>query len=252
MDDTKKTKADLLRELREARRLLVKLRASEARHRTLEDSLRQSRDFVQAVIDGIGDPTLVIDIKNHAIVLSNAAAREMAGAALAGAPAACYQATHHRDRPCEEPEEPCPINRVLAEGAPVRVTHRHYTSAGEEVIVDIMAAPVFGPGGEVVQIIESCRDVTRRVRAEEEKERLIGQLREALVRIRTLQGLIPICAWCRKVRDDRGYWEQLEKYVVEHSEADFTHGICPECLKKVEAREEKRMEKDRKKAGRGH
>jgi hypothetical protein len=90
------------------------------------------------------------------------------------------------------------------------------------------------------------------VRAEEEKERLIGQLREALARIRTLQGLIPICAWCRKVRDDRGYWEQLEKYVVEHSEADFTHGICPECLKKVEAREEKRMEKDRKKAGRGH
>jgi AmiR/NasT family two-component response regulator len=60
------------------------------------------------------------------------------------------------------------------------------------------------------------------------------ELEEALAKIKTLRGLIPICASCKKIRNDTGYWQQLEEYITEHSEADFTHGLCPECLKKVE------------------
>jgi hypothetical protein len=59
-------------------------------------------------------------------------------------------------------------------------------------------------------------------------------LEEALAKIKTLRGLIPICASCKRIRDDTGYWQQLEKYITEHSEADFTHGLCSECLKKME------------------
>lgn len=58
------------------------------------------------------------------------------------------------------------------------------------------------------------------------------ELEEALTNVRTLRGLIPICAYCKKIRDDRGFWEQVEGYVQKHSEAKFTHGLCPECLKK--------------------
>jgi hypothetical protein len=63
---------------------------------------------------------------------------------------------------------------------------------------------------------------------------LIVELQEALAKIKTLRGLIPTCAWCRKVRDDKGYWNELENYIRENYDADFTHGICPECLKKTE------------------
>ncbi|MGC8492321.1 MAG: response regulator [Syntrophobacteraceae bacterium] len=68
--------------------------------------------------------------------------------------------------------------------------------------------------------------------ANHRQEKLIGELREALSRIKTLRGLLPICAWCKKVRDDQGYWQQIEAYVRDHSEADFSHSICPVCAKK--------------------
>src|SRR4029079_3723058 len=63
------------------------------------------------------------------------------------------------------------------------------------------------------------RDISERKNAEVERERLISELRAALAQVRTLRGLIPICAWCKKIRNDQGYWEQLELYLTNHSEA---------------------------------
>ncbi len=72
-----------------------------------------------------------------------------------------------------------------------------------------------------------------RKRTELEREDLIAELKIALKGIKTLQGLIPICAECRRIRDDEGSWTGLETYVREHSEADFSHGLCPECMQKI-------------------
>ena len=77
------------------------------------------------------------------------------------------------------------------------------------------------------------REITERKQAEEERERLIVELQEALAKIKTLRGLIPICAHCKKIRDDQGYWNQLEAYIQKHSEAEFSHGICDECAKQL-------------------
>jgi PAS domain S-box-containing protein len=77
-------------------------------------------------------------------------------------------------------------------------------------------------------------DITQRKIVERERERLIADLREAIAKIKILTGLLPMCAWCKKVRDDKGYWKKVETYVQEHSDASFTHGICPDCLKKVD------------------
>ena len=68
---------------------------------------------------------------------------------------------------------------------------------------------------------------------EEEREKLILELQEAVNNIRTLRGMLPICASCKKIRDDKGYWTQIESYVSQHTEAEFSHGICPECAKKL-------------------
>jgi DNA-binding response OmpR family regulator len=70
-----------------------------------------------------------------------------------------------------------------------------------------------------------------RHRAEQEKERLMNELRDALAMVKKLSGILPICSYCKKIRDDQNQWEQLEKYIHTHSEADFTHGICPDCYR---------------------
>jgi PAS domain S-box-containing protein len=72
-------------------------------------------------------------------------------------------------------------------------------------------------------------DVTERKLAEQERESLIEELKTALENVRTLDGLVPICAHCKKIRDDKGYWNQLEKYIVDHTDANLTHGLCPDC-----------------------
>ncbi len=64
-----------------------------------------------------------------------------------------------------------------------------------------------------------------------ERRQLISQLQDALAKVKTLSGLLPICAWCKKIRDDQGYWNHVEAYIAQHTNADFTHGICPDCAK---------------------
>lgn len=75
-------------------------------------------------------------------------------------------------------------------------------------------------------------EIAQRRRAQAERELTIKSLEEALANVKTLSGLIPICAGCKKIRDDRGFWNQVESYVSAHSEARFSHGLCPECAHK--------------------
>jgi hypothetical protein len=81
-------------------------------------------------------------------------------------------------------------------------------------------------------VITIIRDITERRKVETEREQLVTQLQDALATVKTLRGLLPICAWCKKIRDDKGYWNKVEEFVAEHTEAEFTHGICPDCAEK--------------------
>lgn len=87
--------------------------------------------------------------------------------------------------------------------------------------------------GTEVRTFAFVRDITKRKLLEEERERLVSDLREALSKVKTLSGMLPICASCKKIRNDDGYWEQIECYIRKHSEAEFSHGICPECIKEL-------------------
>lgn len=86
--------------------------------------------------------------------------------------------------------------------------------------------------GERKLIFCICRDITERKRAEAEKEQLIAELQAALQEIQTLRGILPLCSYCKKIRNDKGYWEQVEVYIHKHLQADISHGICPECMQK--------------------
>jgi DNA-binding response OmpR family regulator len=85
-----------------------------------------------------------------------------------------------------------------------------------------------------IQAMERIKDAEDALRKKEkEQEELIAKLQAALEEIKTLQGLIPICSSCKKIRNDEGFWDQLESYLSKHTDAVFTHGLCPECFHKA-------------------
>lgn len=90
-----------------------------------------------------------------------------------------------------------------------------------------------GPRGEPLRMAGTLRDVSERKHADAERERLIGELQEALAEVRTLSGLLPICCECKQIRDDRGRWHPLEAYLEERSSAQFSHGLCQDCARRL-------------------
>jgi PAS domain S-box-containing protein len=89
--------------------------------------------------------------------------------------------------------------------------------------------------GVITGFLGVIADITERKRNETEREKLIYELQQALVEVKTLSGLIPICGWCKSVRSDKGFWQTVEQYVGAHSDVTFTHGICPNCIEKMKA-----------------
>jgi PAS domain S-box-containing protein len=82
-------------------------------------------------------------------------------------------------------------------------------------------------------ILAIVQDISVRKQAEHELERVVRELRSSLAEIKTLRGIVPICSHCKKIRDDEGFWSQVEAYFSKHTDAKFSHGICPECRKKL-------------------
>lgn len=77
-----------------------------------------------------------------------------------------------------------------------------------------------------------CQEIEFRIKVQDEKEQLIDNLKHALEEIKTLKGILPLCSFCKKIRDDQGNWEQVDVYIYKHSQADISHSICPECMVK--------------------
>jgi signal transduction histidine kinase len=193
-----------------------------------KEEFQKELDALHTVMDGLAVPVVVIS-KNQQLKLINRAARELLGVSEEHPPLTCYECFHGLDRRCDEAEVCCPMVEVQKTGEPVTVVHEHRLPDGSTYFHELVSAPFRDSEGNFLGIVETIHDVTKRKMLEDEREGLIAELQEALATIKTLRGLIPMCAWCRKVRDDNGYWKKVEAYVEEHSSAHFTHGICPEC-----------------------
>ena len=107
-------------------------------------------------------------------------------------------------------------------------TFRHKLASGEIKDVEVFSGPISRDGEEMLFSI--IHDISERRTHEREREQLIVKLEQALAEIKTLRGILPICASCKKIRDAEGNWTILETYIRQYSEADFTHGICPDCV----------------------
>jgi PAS domain S-box-containing protein len=107
---------------------------------------------------------------------------------------------------------------------------RIISSDGETRWMEHFCCPVFSTEGDYIGRRAGNRDVTERKKLSTELKEKVSELEAALDNIKTLKGLIPICASCKKIRDDKGYWNMLEAYIQSHSEATFSHSMCPECM----------------------
>jgi PAS domain S-box-containing protein len=120
------------------------------------------------------------------------------------------------------------IKRAVEEGRSYYL-FQHRLASGEIRDVEVYANPIEIEGKAYSFSI--VHDVTARKRIEQERVQLITELKTALEEVNTLRGILPICSFCKKVRDDQGFWNQVEDYIVKHSEADFSHSVCPSCTR---------------------
>jgi PAS domain S-box-containing protein len=85
------------------------------------------------------------------------------------------------------------------------------------------------PDSDERVIYSMARDITEKKKADEERERLVVELQKALAEVRTLRAILPICSYCKHIRDDSNYWQSVEDYIARHTSTRFSHGICPSC-----------------------
>lgn len=195
----------------------TKLRES---HERLESEKAKTEAIIAAIGDGISihdrDLTILYQNQIHIAYFGDHRGHK------------CYRAYAGIAGPCD----PCPVLNSFADGR-IHTDEMIMPVAGGTSCFELTASPLRDATGGIIAGIVVARNIDQRKKLEREREDLIHELQEALANIKTLSGLLPICASCKKIRDDKGYWNQIETYIKNHSEATFTHGICPECFKKL-------------------
>lgn len=109
----------------------------------------------------------------------------------------------------------------------------NYQLTFRERIFQAYVEPLRGTAETITGCIGIGFDITERARAEEQSGQLLLELQDAQANMKLLRGLLPICASCKQIRDDRGYWKQIEKYICDHADVRFSHGICPDCFQRL-------------------
>jgi PAS domain S-box-containing protein len=165
---------------------------------------------IRKIFDTIRQPVLLID-RNYIVVEANAAARSHspeAGSRVIGR--GCFETTHASEEPCWTlGNVTCPVRKAFETKQRSRVIHKH--RIGDRLVVEeIVATPIVEEGGAIEFVVEEFHDVTE------------------LLKLR--EGILPICASCKRIRDADGRWFRVEEYIHVHTGADFSHSVCPECL----------------------
>jgi len=197
-------------------------------HKVVSEELTQSRASLESIFHSA--IPLCITNMDFEIVQANGAYYDIFGrSALPSDRQKCFESRPSDD--CHT--EMCPITRITKGEAEVVCDMKKLDKNKREMTFIVTARPYLNPQKENIGIVESFQDITKRKLAEEAKEELIIGLQDAQEEINLLSGLLPICASCKKIRDDNGYWNKIESYISTHSKVEFSHGICPGCAQEL-------------------
>jgi len=195
-----------------------------------EQTTREAKDFLEKIFATISDGILVTDKDGH-IVQVNQAFLDLLGY-TEGEVIGRHPETFYPDGYSPEVIPPH-IEQVFLHGFIRNYETRRRRKDGTIIDVELSISLLTDRAGEFSGMVSCVRDITERKLMERRRDRLIAELQDAIGKVRTLSGLLPICASCKRVRTDSGYWQQIESFLHEHAGAEFSHSICPECRKKL-------------------
>ena len=259
MNNQEKTEERLLAELKEAREQIKELEKHNREYAQKAESLKEEKDRLCSMINHLPDCHIFLKDRQSRFLITNQYLVDLLGKKtiedVIGKTDFDFFPKELAEQYYKDEQE------VMRSGKPVlNREEKTIDAGGHEYWLLTTKVPLYSLKGDIVGVagvsttvpqsasiagvVGVSRDITPMKALEKEQELLIQKLQEALGKIKTLHGLIPICASCKKIRDDTGYWQQVEVYVRDHSDADFTHGYCPDCARKYLAelhREEDRM-----------
>ncbi len=194
-----------------------------SRERVLATMQQLTSEQLAVVVEAFSDAIFVIEAETRRILFVNSAVEWVLGYRVEEVQGKIFSTVAAEIAP-EINEKEIALDAVLG---PYRFLKRD----GETCMIDVTVAVMPWQGTRAILYV--MRDCSERVALEQERNRLIDELKTALGEVKRLSGLLPICANCKRVRDDEGYWEDVDQYLSTHSEAMITHGICPECMQKL-------------------
>jgi len=201
--------------------VLFKAGQNIAQRERADEALRESEEKYRSITESMTD-AMYICSSDFRVEFMNPAMINKIGYDATGEH--CFQTIYGLEEKC-----PWCIHEKVQRGEYV-TTEILNPKDGRTYIVS--HSPIFHKNNSISKMT-IFRDITQRKLIEEERKDLIKELENALDQVKQLSGMLPICSSCKKIRDDKGYWNKIESYISDHSEAKFSHGICPECAKKL-------------------
>ncbi len=225
MKDKAKTRIQLINELEELRRRVSEFETSEEEMKKAKDALSIVFDAVDSTVGGI-----IIANNDGQITYVNPSFLRMFEytdkSEVIGKDAAELF-------PGEEIKTFTDVQAIIDLTSGLTEEFSVQTEDGRVFTVEVSCSNVTNSGGTIVGRMASFVDITHHKQLDQEREQLIQRLQDALSKIKVLRGLIPICASCKSIRDDKGFWHKVEEYIRGHSDAQLTHGVCPTCARKL-------------------
>jgi PAS domain S-box-containing protein len=200
----------------------------------MEQKLKEREQWLATTLRSIGEAVIATDGQGR-IIFMNIVAEALTGWAQAEALgqelSAVFKVVDEETRRVVKN----PAITAIREGVTVALTNHTLliTKENREIPIADRAAPIKDEQGHIAGAVLTFQDYTQRRQVEEEREALIHRLQEAISAIKTLRGIIPICSSCKKIRDEVGEWQQVEVYIRDRTEAEFTHSLCPDCAREL-------------------
>ncbi len=200
--------------------------------RQTEEHLRESEERFRLALDNAPIGMAIVSPQGRWIKV-NRAVCDMLGYSEIELLAADFQRLTH---PGDLPQNLEFVRQILAGEIPTyQMEKRYFHKDGTTVFALLRVALVRSQNHQPLYFVSQMENISERKRIEAEREKLIGELQHALAQVKSLSGMIPICGWCKNVRSDEGYWQTVEQFVRDHTDANFSHGMCPKCAEKFQA-----------------